>query len=137
LEIDNKTVNTYLEILEKGWLIRFLLKDVDWYNIMKNTSKIYVDNTNIAYAVTINLLKDINLWMIREIFFINSIQNSKNKLVFSKIGDFKIWDTYFEIWWENKTFKQLKDKKANSFLVTDDIVIWEKNKIPLWLFGML
>lgn len=137
LEIDNKTVNTYLEILEKWWLIRFLLKDVDGYNIMKNTSKIYLDNTNILYAVNTNLLKETNLWTIRETFFINCIQNSKNKLIFSKIGDFKIWDICFEIWWENKTFKQLKDKITESFLVQDDIIIWEKNKIPLWLFGML
>ncbi|NDK07799.1 AAA family ATPase [Candidatus Gracilibacteria bacterium] len=137
LEIDNKTVNTYLEILEKGGLIRFLLKDVDGYNIMKNTSKIYLDNTNILYAVNTNLLKETNLGTIRETFFINCIQNSKNKLIFSKIGDFKIGDICFEIGGENKTFKQLKDKITESFLVQDDIIIGEKNKIPLWLFGML
>gem|GEM_PF-5555435 len=52
---------------------------------MKNTSKIYLDNTNILYAVNTNLLKEINLSTIRETFFINCIQNSNNKLVFSKI----------------------------------------------------
>jgi hypothetical protein len=42
LEIDNKTVSYYLEILEKVGLLKFLLKDVYGYNILKNTSKIYL-----------------------------------------------------------------------------------------------
>lgn len=137
LEIDNKTVNTYLEILEKWWLIRFLLKDINGYSIMKNTSKIYLDNTNIIYAINSNLLKEVKIWMIRETFFINSIQNSKNNIVFSKVWDFIVNDNVFEIWWENKTFKQISKIKENSFLVLDNIIVWEKNLIPLYLFGML
>lgn len=137
LEIDNKTVNHFLEILEKWWLIRFLLKDINWYSIMKNTSKIYLDNSNLIYTINSNLLKDINIWLIRETFFINSIQNSKNNIVFSKIWDFMINDDIFEIWWKNKSFKQIKENKNNSYLVMDDIIVWEKNIIPLWMFGFL
>ncbi|MDD2565490.1 MAG: AAA family ATPase [Candidatus Gracilibacteria bacterium] len=137
LEIDNKTVNTYLEILEKGGLIRFLLKDTNGYNVMKNTSKIYIDNTNLIYAINANLLQEIKIGLIRETFFINSIQNSKNSIVHSKMGDFKIYDDIFEIGGKNKTFKQIKDIRTNSFLVLDDIIVGEKNIIPLYLFGLL
>lgn len=137
LEIDNKTVNTYLEILEKWGLIRFLLKDINGYNIMKNTSKLYLDNTNIIYAVNSNLIKEVKIWLLRETFFINAIQNSKNNIVFSKIWDFIVNDIIFEIWWKNKTFKQIKDTKNKSFIVLDDILVWEINKIPLYLFWLL
>lgn len=137
LEIDNKTVNNYLEILEKWWLIRFLLKDLNWYNIMKNTSKIYLDNTNLIYAINSNLFKEIKIWLLREVFFVNSIQNNKNNITFSKVWDFIVnWDI-FEIWWKNKTFKQIKDVKNNSFLVMDEIIVWEINIIPLYLFWLL
>lgn len=137
LEIDNKTVNTYLEILEKWWLIRFLIKDINGYNIMKNTSKIYLDNTNINYALNYNLSKDVKIWTIRETFFINSLQNSKNNIAFSKIWDFIIDDNIFEIWWENKNFKQIKNNINNSFLVLDNILVWEKWIIPIYLFWLL
>ena len=137
LEIDNKTVNTYLEILEKWWLIRFLLKDISWYNIMKNTSKIYLDNTNIFFAINANLQKEIKIWSLRETFFVNAIQNSNNNIIFSKIWDFVIRDKIFEIWWENKNFKQISKIKENSFLVLDDILVWEKWIIPLFLFWLL
>lgn len=137
LEIDNKTTNSYLEILEKWWLIRFLVKDIHWYNIMKNTSKVYLDNTNILFAINYNLQKEWKNWTIRETFFINTIQNSKNNISFSKFWDFMINDFIFEIWWKNKTFHQLKENKNNSFLVLDDIIVWEKNTIPLYLFWLL
>lgn len=136
LELDNKIISNYLEILEKSWLIRFLLKDSYWYNIMKNTSKLYLDNTVMYYSINLFLNKDVNIWTIRENFVLNQVWNSVWNISFSKIWDFKIWDNIFEIWWKNKTFKQIKDLE-NWYLILDDIIIWEKNKIPIWLFGFL
>jgi predicted AAA+ superfamily ATPase len=137
IEIDNKTVNTYLEILEKWWLIRFLLKDINWYNLMKNTSKVYLDNTNLIYALNYNLQKEVNMWKVRETFFINTLQNAKINVCYSKVWDFKIWNTIFEVWWQNKTFKQILSEKENSFLVLDNILVWEKWVIPLYLFWLM
>lgn len=137
LEIDNKTVHHYLELLEKWWLLRFLLKDIHGYNVMKNTSKIYLENTNLLYAINTNLLKDTNTGMVRETFFLNTLSNMNIAISFSKIGDFMIGEKVFEVGWENKTFAQLQGQKNNSFLVLDNIVVWEKNTIPLYLFGCL
>lgn len=137
LQIDNKTVNTYLEILENWWLIKFLLKDVYGYNIMKNTSKIYLDNTNLVYAINSFLQTQVKVWLLRETFFINAVSNTSNKISFSKQWDFLVNNYVVEIWWGNKTFKQIKDQKQNWFLILDDIIVWEKNIIPLWLFGMI
>jgi hypothetical protein len=44
------------------------------------------------------------------------------------------WDKniFFEIWWKNK-----KRKENNIFVIKDNIEIWVKNEIPLWLFGLI
>jgi len=136
LEIDNKTTNHYLEILEKVWIVKFLLKDVYGYNILKNTNKIYLNNSVLYYSINSFLNKEINIWTIREIFLINQVSSSNNKIAFSKIWDFKIGEYIFEVWWANKTFSQIKDVE-NSYLVLDDILISWKNKIPLWLFWFM
>ncbi len=136
LEIDNKTTSHYLEILEKVWIVKFLLKDVYWYNILKNTSKIYLNNTVLYYSINKFLDREVNIWTIREIFLINQIQATKNKISFSKIWDFIIWKDIFEVWWRNKTFSQIKDLE-DSYLILDDIITAWKNKIPLWLFWFL
>ena len=54
----------------------------------------------------------------------------------AKQGDFIVNKYTFEVSGKTKTFDQIKDI-PNSFIVADDIEIGNKNKIPLWLFGML
>ena len=136
LEVDNKTISYYLEILEKVWIVKFLLKDVYGYNILKNTSKIYLNNSVLYYSINNFLDKQTNIWTIREIFLINQISWAKEKIAFSKIWDFKISENIFEVWWAKKTFSQIKDLD-NSYLILDDIIIAWKNKIPLWLFWFM
>ncbi len=51
-------------------------------------------------------------------------------------GDFIVDKYTFEVGGKNKTFDQIKDL-PNNFVVADDIEIGHKNKIPLWIFGML
>ncbi len=136
LEIDHKTTSFYLEILQKVWLVRFLLKDVYGYNIMKNTSKIFLDNSVLYYSINYFLNKEVNIWTIRENFVLNQVSNSIKNISYSKVGDFKIYDYIFEIWWKTKDFSQIKDLKK-SYLILDDIIIWQSNKIPIWLFWFL
>ena len=136
LEIDNKTTSHYLEILEKVWIVKFLLKDVYGYNILKNTSKIYLNNSVLYYSINNFLNREVNIWTIREIFLINQIQSTKEKISFSKIWDFIINDDIVEVWWRNKTFSQIKDID-NSYLILDDIITAWKNKIPLRLFWFM
>lgn len=136
LELDNKTVSHYLEILKKVWLVRFLLKDEFWYSIMKNTKKIFLDNSILYFTINSFLNKEVNIWTIRENFVLNQIWNSIKNISYSKIWDLKIYENIFEIWGKNKNFSQIKDEK-NSYLILDDILIWNWWKIPIWMFGFL
>ncbi len=90
---------------------------------MKNTSKIYLDNTNLLYAINTHLQKDTNIGMVRETFFLGALASSDIPVTFSKIGDFMIGETVFEIGGENKTFSQLQKHKNESYLVLDTIVV--------------
>jgi hypothetical protein len=64
---------------------------------MKNTSKVYLENMNLLYAMNRGLIKDVKVRITREIFFVMALQNSNHGIIFSKIGDFQIGETLFEI----------------------------------------
>ena len=52
-------------------------------------------------------------------------------------GDFLIDNTYlFEVGGKSKTFDQIKDV-PNSYLAIDDVEYGHKERIPLWMFGLL
>jgi hypothetical protein len=84
-------------------------------------SYLYGDNANIGSA--------------RETFFF-FLFSSVADVILAPQGDFLI-DVYtFEVGGKRKSFDQIKNI-PNSFVVADDIEIGHKNKIPLWLFGLL
>lgn len=138
LQLAYDTTVNYLEILQEVWLLRWI--NTFWVisKSIRKAKKIFVDNTNIVYAIQSEAYYKIETWVLREIFFVNQFWK---ELFFSDDwGDFlvNLWDRnyIFEIWWKNKTKKQIKDLE-NSFVVSDDIIFSNKEKIPLWMFGFL
>jgi hypothetical protein len=93
--------------------------------------KILLNNTNLSYLFG----DDANIGSARETFFVNQL-NAVANVVLAQQGDFIVDKYTFEVSGKKKTFDQIKDV-PNSFVVADDIEIGHKNKIPLWLFGML
>ncbi len=139
--ISRPKVYDYLELLERAKIVNSIRSKQKGYNILAKPEKIFMQNTNLAYAIT----KEVDIGSLRESFFVNQIKNSfevekfllDENIYASKNGDFLVNDKYiFEIGGKNKGFKQVKDIE-NSFVVADDIEIGFGNKIPLWLFGFL
>ena len=133
VELNTKTLYSYLNALQAGCIIRM----VDMYgrgeSIIKKPEKIYLDNPNIFDA----LCSGANIGTLRESFVVSTLENSGHNIATSKKGDFIIDNNYtVEVGGKNKGFKQIKDIK-NSFIVADDIEVGFGNKIPLWLFGFL
>lgn len=131
----------YLLHLENAKIINSIRSQEKGYNIMSKPEKLFMQNTNISYALT----KNIDIGSAREAFFVNQIKNyyaSQNLFIdeaiyTSKKGDFLVNGTYtFEVGGKNKSFKQIKDM-LNSYVASDDIEVGFGNKIPLWLFGFL
>ena len=139
--ISRPKVYEYLQHLESAKIINSIRSKEKGYNIMSKPEKLFMQNTNISYALT----NKIDTGSARESFFVNQIKNYYNadtKLIddtifSSKQGDFLVDSKYiFEVGGKNKGFEQIKDL-ANSYVAADDIEIGFKNKIPLWLFGFL
>ncbi len=141
LGIAFETTESYLDIMHKISLIRYLLKDKRGYKLIRKAEKIFLDNTNVMMLINEKLGLEKNIGSLRELFVLNQLQNSEQK-VFSaeKKGDFivkvKQEKITLEIGGKSKKFSQIS-KIKNSFLIIDNIEIAEQNKIPLYLLGFL
>ena len=72
----------------------------------------------------------------RETFFAFQLSYS-HQLDYPKNGDFIVDEKYtFEVGGRGKTNIHIKDV-SNAYIVSDDIEIGARNKIPPWLFGFL
>ena len=121
-----------LSLLEKAGLLRLLRKDINSYKQLSRPDKIYLDNTNLMYA----LQPVVNKGSLRETFFMNQLSHIE-EISMPKKGDFLVNEHYtFEIGAQDKTFKQIKDI-PDSYIAVDDTEIGFGNRIPLWLFGFL
>lgn len=130
---DHRTLLNYLNTLEKAELLSTLDKQSSGIKRMHKPSKIYLNNTNLAYCLS---MKEPNKGMLRETFFFNQV-SLFHQLTFPKQGDFLVDNDYtFEIGGKNKSKNQIKDI-PRSILALDDIETGFGNKVPLWLFGFL
>ena len=122
----------FLEYLHRAKILYILRSQTRGDNIFTKPQKIYLNNTNLHFAYCDNF----QIGTSTEVFFASMLKID-HSLSIPKKGDFLIDGKFlFEIGGKNKKFKQIKDM-PNSFVVSDEIEIGSKNKIPLWLFGFL
>jgi len=133
LGINRNSVLKYFVYLQKAGLVRMMLSEQKGASLMNKPEKVYLDNTNLIYALT---LDGVNAGNLRETFFVNQLSVTQH-VACSKIGDFLVNGKYtFEVGGQKKGFAQIKDLE-NSFVAKDGIETGYGNTIPLWLFGML
>ncbi|WPR74270.1 ATP-binding protein [Algoriphagus sp. NG3] len=132
--ITRNTLLLYLSYLEKAKIINSLQANGKSTSILQKPDKIYLENTNLGYAIS---KQEINIGNERETFFLNQLKNADHEVHLPKNGDFSVNDTYvFEVGGYNKSATQLQNQ-ANSYVVSDGLEVGFKSKIPLWLFGFL
>ena len=130
---DQRTLLKYLQLLEEAQILHLVKSDAVGNKAMQKPEKILINNTNLMFALGMN---NTDKGTQRETFFFNQL-DFNNRIVYSKIADFKVNENYiFEVGGKNKGKKQLLGAE-NSFIVSDDIEIGFGQKIPLWLFGFL
>ncbi|MDR1340957.1 MAG: AAA family ATPase [Prevotellaceae bacterium] len=133
IAIHRNTLLSYLYYLQETRLTNHLHKDISGINRLQKPEKIYLENTNLAYALAEN---NTDIGNMRETFFLNQL--SYNHVVeYPNHGDFWINKKFlFEIGGKSKSGKQIKGI-SNAYIVADNIEYGFDKKIPLWLFGML
>ncbi len=131
--INRNTLVQYLFFLEESGITKQLTKSSFGISKLQKPQKIYLENTNFAFAIS---PENTNSGNLRETFFFNQLAY-KHKVTYTVETDFKVDNHYFfEIGGKTKTDKQIQTLD-NAFIVADNIEYGYQNKIPLWLFGFL
>lgn len=127
------TLLHYLKVLSEAHLIYLLRSAKKGMSYLTKPEKIFLRNTNLMRAISDEKYRRGTL---RETFFMNQLSAVGNIHKHPQT-DF-IFDNkfIFEVGGKNKSSKQIKGL-SNAFIVSDDIEIGVKNRIPLWLFGFL
>jgi len=131
--INRQTLLSYLSNLNEAGLIQLIYKDAYGVSLLQKPDKIYLENTNLMFALSNNITE---VGTLRETFFMNQLKY-KHLIEYAEDGDFIVDKKYiFEIGGKNKSKKQIKNLN-NAYVVADDIEFGNGNRIPLWLFGFI
>jgi predicted AAA+ superfamily ATPase len=131
VNVTRNSLLNYFAYLQKAQILLMLEKDATGFKQLAKPEKIYLGNTNYAYALG---RESTNIGNIRETFFFNQMQ-VRHTVTYSQHTDFLIDDTYsFEVGGKAKTSKQISSL-PNSYRVLDDIEYGHGNALPLWIFG--
>lgn len=133
LGVANKnTLKKYLYYLNKGDVLINLYAMNKSHKDFQKPEKIFLSNTNYAYAFEKNPL----MGTIRETFVACCLQDLVD-LTAPTSGDFLINnEIVFEVGGRSKNNRQVKSVKKN-YVLADDIFTVSYNQIPLWLLGFL
>lgn len=139
--IPKELLESIVYYLDQIGVVNIAIRTNKLTDIIRKEFKIFLWNPNMYYAYK----SSDNIWTMRESFVLHALKKiSKSQIINKNIILPQYWDIIykhkwehylFEVWWKNKTSKQIKDIK-NSFIVVDDL-IWSENRIPLWLFGLI
>lgn len=128
--VSKNNIPDYLLYLEMAGMIGQLRDDTGGMRGLGKVEKVYVDNTNLMFAMS---YKTPDIGNIRETFFYNQMR-VQNDVISSKESDFKISSRTFEVGGAKKGKKQIENLQEG-FIVKDDIEFGHGNVIPLWHFG--
>ncbi len=122
-----------IKILERAGLVSELYKDTSGIGVLTKPEKLYLNNTNLMYALA---KENTNIGNVRETFFLNQFKDLYETNL-PETADFVIDKAYtFEIGGKNKTKKQIT-KMESAYVAKDGIEIGFGNIIPVWLFGFM
>ena len=130
--INRNYIQDYLMYMERAGMIAQLRDAVGGIRGLGKTEKVYLDNTNLIYALS---PKRADIGNLRETFFMNQMR-VVGDVMCSPVSDFLVDGMTFEIGGRKKGQKQISEVK-NGYVVKDDIETGYANVLPLWAFGLL
>jgi uncharacterized protein len=127
IKTSRATVMNYLRYLKNARLIQLLYAN-GGENELKKPDKVYMQNTNLLYAIAPENIEKENL---RHTYFYNQVGYTQ-PINSSVNGDFLVNETWDFLVGGHKT-----EPGKGQFAAADMIETGSNNKIPLWLFGFL
>ncbi|NGX60642.1 MAG: hypothetical protein K940chlam9_00108 [Chlamydiae bacterium] len=136
LRVTREAVYNGFIYLEQAGLIQNIYPEARGMKLIRKPGKIYLNNTNLLYAINGTLPLESNRGAIRETFFSNQLRVNHSLNTHEKT-DFTVdQSTIFEVGGKNKTDEQIRSLQ-NAYLALDGITVGIGNRIPLYLFGFL
>jgi predicted AAA+ superfamily ATPase len=129
---NDNTLKKYLLMLSDADVLRNLYRQDKSHKDFPRPEKIFLENTNYMYAHS----DAADIGNVRETFVANTL--SKNHFITApRQGDILVDNKYlFEIGGRGKKRTKIKNI-SDAFVVADNILHGDKNKIPLWILGLL
>ena len=90
LSIDDKTVTNYLISLYETGLINLIYPAEGGNQGLRRPENIFLNNTNLQFAIEGVIGASIDVGTIRELFFIQALSQSGHKVFNSKQGDYTV-----------------------------------------------
>ena len=131
VSVARNDLKDYLFYMEKSGMIQSLQSPAAGMTRLAKVEKIYLDNTNLMYALT-SMQPDIG--NLRETFFLNQMRVC-NTVRASDVSDFLVGGHTFEVGGRKKGRRQIAEV-PDSYVVKDDIEYATPGVIPLWYFGL-
>jgi len=132
IDIHRESVYEYIYQLRDARLLNILSADGKGMSRLQKPDKIYLENTNLAYAIHPSPEQG----NIRETFLLNQLINTGAEVSAPKIGDFVSSGITIEVGGKSKNAGQVKELEFY-LVAADDIETGLGTKVPLWLFGFL
>ena len=133
LDVSRDSVYAWFQHLERAKLLNLLRHAGKGSSLLQKPDKVYLENTNLAYA----LKPSADRGSVRETFMLNQLINAGHKVSLAPKGDFLVNDRItLEVGGKSKTGSQIKGLE-HAYIVKDDIEYGFAASIPLWLFGFL
>lgn len=127
----------YLSICQDVGLVRFIYPFEGGNAYLRRPQKLFLHNTNLYFALRQYLGETQTSGTLRELFFVQSMQDAGISIFYPKQGDFRTQHHVFEIGGKNKTRRQIKAVSHSAILIKDDILMPSKSVIPLMYWGFL
>jgi hypothetical protein len=132
LDIHRDSIYEYIYQLNDAKLLNILSAEGKGVSRLQKPDKIYLENTNLSYAISHTPDKG----NVRETFLLNQLINLGLDVFAPPAGDFSVSGITIEVGGKSKTTKQVKEID-NYLIAADDIETGFGSKIPLWMFGFL
>ena len=130
--ISRNYIQDYLMYMERAGMIAQLRDATGGIRGLGKTEKLYLDNTNLIYALTPG---GEDIGNVRETFFMNQMRVVAD-VTASPVSDFLVQGMTFEVGGHKKGHKQITGVD-NAYVVKDDIETGHANTLPLWAFGLM
>lgn len=132
LELSRDSVYQYITLLNDAKLVNSLVVAGKGISTLQKPEKLYLENPNLAFALTGNP----EVGNLRETFVLNQLINSGAEVTYPQAGDFMVTETVIEVGGKTKSASQVNH--LEDFLIAaDDIETGANRKVSIWLFGFL